>query len=523
MANLYEFIDTNEMPDMTIRLPDEAVNINGVFLDNEINGFTTVTVSGRDSLSYDITSENAGSSGTGEFFLGKRLESRNLTINFKLVTSSASDLIAKFTTLKTHLSGNLIVKFNDDINKYYKGTLSEIDNPPEGALTFVSSFEIYCADPICYSKNPKGPYTATKGADGRYSVTVVNEGNVNAPITMTATMNGENGYVGMYADYDITEIGNKEETDGVDYQQTETFLNTTTFNEGNWSNWSGTYTPDPRFDLSGTLAVSGATWQKGLRKATTGANTGLFNGGCKVYTLPADSEGEVGAKNFYAWWDTLFLAGKMGQTAVQDIVFWSENEIIARWYVLKTDKNGNSAVARAFYGDGNGGVKSVSKYNFSFKSSNLYKENSFSQNRGSMDFRKEGEKLRFYYSGKYPEVRVPAFKDKKITRVSIALANVSKRDGNQYVTHNAVKKFQIRKFKVDKWRDVPNRYSTGDVVKLTGADSKVYVNAMPKLTEKVDGSSLFTIPPGETTIYFQCSDWCTIPPTYEIEFQEANL
>lgn len=166
MANLYEFIDTNEMPDMTIRLPGEAVNVNGVFLDNAIGGFTTVTVSGRDSLSYDITSENAGSSGTGELFLGKRLESRNLTINFKLVTSSASDLIAKFTTLKTYLSGNLIVKFNDDINKYYKGTLSEIDNPPEGALTFVSSFEIYCADPICYSENPKGPYTATKGSDG---------------------------------------------------------------------------------------------------------------------------------------------------------------------------------------------------------------------------------------------------------------------------------------------------------------------------------------------------------------------
>ena len=45
MANLYRFIDTNEMPDMTIRLPDEAVNINSIFLDNEIDGFTTVTPS----------------------------------------------------------------------------------------------------------------------------------------------------------------------------------------------------------------------------------------------------------------------------------------------------------------------------------------------------------------------------------------------------------------------------------------------------------------------------------------------
>ena len=43
MANLYRFIDTNEMPDMTIHLPDEAVNINNVFLDNAIDGFTTAT------------------------------------------------------------------------------------------------------------------------------------------------------------------------------------------------------------------------------------------------------------------------------------------------------------------------------------------------------------------------------------------------------------------------------------------------------------------------------------------------
>ena len=522
MANLYEFIDTNEMPDMTIRLPDEAVSINGVFLDNEIGGFTTVTVSGRDSLAYDITSENVGSNGRGELFLGKRLESRNLTINFKLVTSSASDLIAKFTTLKSMLSGDLIVKFNDDINKYYKGTLSEIDNPPEGALTFVSSFEIYCADPICYSENPKGPYTATQGSDGRYSVTVVNEGNVNAPITMTATMNAENGYVGMYTDYDITEIGNKEEADGQDYQQTETFLDTTTFNEDNWSNWSGTYTPDHRFDLSGTLAVSGVAGQKGLQKETTGANTGLFNGGCKVYTLPADSEGKVGAKNFYAWWDTFFWAGKMGQTAVQDIIFWSSNEIIARWLVLKTDKNGNSAVCRASYNDG-AKIQSIPNYNFGFKSSHLNTQNPFSASRGSMDFLKEGAKLQFYYSGRYYAVNVPALADKKVTKVSIVLANYNKRTGNNYVTHNAIQRLQIRKLKVDKWRDVPNRYSDGDIVKMTGADSKVYVNGLPKLSEKVDGSNLFTIPPGETTIYFQCSDWCTTAPTYQIEFSEANL
>ena len=72
-------------------------------------------------------------------------------------------------------------------------------------------------------------------------------------------------------------------------------------------------------------------------------------------------------------------------------------------------------------------------------------------------------------------------------------------------------------------RDIKNRFQPRSVVKMTGSDSKVYVNDMPKLTEKVDGSNLFMVPPGETTVYFQCSDWCTTPPTYQIEFSEANL
>lgn len=501
-----------------IDLKVDDFSFSNLFVVNEVQ---------RPIYSVENTVESNGNLVNGSQLLASKISESKINMLVTLISDVLNDhnsIKQIEEVLKKYLPYRALAKisFSDDPDWYYLGKLdgdASINVIDENLGTLNLTFLV--PDGIKHAVNHKGPFTATQGSDGRYSVTVVNEGNVNAPITMTATMNAENGYVGMYTDYDITEIGNKEEADGQDYQQTETFLNTTTFNEGNWSNWSGIYTPDPRFDLSGTLAVSGVAGQKGLRKATTGANTGLFNGGCKVYTLPADSEGEVGAKNFYAWWDTFFWAEKMGQTAVQDIIFWSENEIIARWLVLKTDKNGNKARCSASYSDGNGGINQI--YSFDFTSSHLDAQNPFNQSRGSMDFRKEGESLRFYYSGRYKEVRVPELKDKKITRVSIALANIGKRDGNQYVTHNAVKEFQIRKFKVDKWRDVPNRYGTGDVVKLTGANSKVYVDGLPKLSEKVDGSNLFTIPPGETTIYFQCSDWCTTPPTYQIEFSEANL
>lgn len=520
MANLYRFIDTNEMPDMTIRLPDEAVNINSLFLDNEIDGFTTVTVSGRDSLSYDITSEKAGNSGTGELFLGKRLESRNLTINFKLVTSSASDLIAKFTTLKSMLSGDLIVKFNDDINKYYKGTLSEIDNPPEGALTFVSSFEIYCADPICYSENPKGPYTATKGADGRYSVTVTNEGNVDVPITMTAKMNAENGYIGMYTDYGITEIGNKEEDDTEDYVSATTILNTSNFSE--FTRYTGTNPENPAKGNTGIASLVNEDGVNYFRLQNPGTDNNYWHGGSYVFNFPADGTGHVGAKNVYCYFNAVLWSSLPGQTGQVQLLFTDANNNIVMGYDLfKDDTKGNTGTWVAFSGDGKGGVKQLEYHRF--PTSHLDSENMFNKPRGNCDIYKNGSTLRYYWNGAYKTFVVPEMENVEITKCYINFYQLGNRSGNKLMRYFDLRSMMIRNDSAEAIRNIKNRYQPRTKVKMTGADSKVYVNGLPKLSEKVDGSNLFTIPPGETTIYFQYSDWCTTAPTYQIEFSEANL
>ena len=43
---IYSFVDTNGCPSDTA-LPAEAMNFNGVFLENEIEGYRTLYVSGR--------------------------------------------------------------------------------------------------------------------------------------------------------------------------------------------------------------------------------------------------------------------------------------------------------------------------------------------------------------------------------------------------------------------------------------------------------------------------------------------
>ena len=46
---MYEFVDTDEMYTKTI-LPAEAMSYNGVFIENEIPGYRTLYVSGRELM-----------------------------------------------------------------------------------------------------------------------------------------------------------------------------------------------------------------------------------------------------------------------------------------------------------------------------------------------------------------------------------------------------------------------------------------------------------------------------------------
>ena len=134
--------------------------------------------------------------------------------------------------------------------------------------------------------------------------------------------------------------------------------------------------------------------------------------------------------------------------------------------------------------------------------------------------RKRGADITFYWFGSYPKITVPYLANKKVAKMYLNLYTLGSFPKMNYFDFRNVR---LVNDNATYNRDIKNRFPIGSKVKMTGADSKVYVDDLPKLTEKVDGSNLFMIPPGETTIYFQCSDWCTTPPTYQIEFTEANL
>lgn len=500
-----------------IDLKVDDFSFSNLFVVNEVQ---------RPIYSVENTVESNGNLVNGSQLLASKISESKINMLVTLISDVLNDhnsIKQIEEVLKKYLPYRALAKisFSDDPDWYYLGKLdgdASINVIDENLGTLNLTFLV--PDGIKHAVNPKGPFTATQGADGRYSVTVVNEGNVNAPITMTATMNAENGYVGMYTDYGVTQIGNKEEDDTEEYTQATTILNTTNFSE--FTRYTGTNPENAQKGNTGTAGIVNENGTNFFRLSNAGTNNGKWHGASYVYNFPADGTGHVGAKNVYCYFNAVFWASLMGQTGQFQVLFTDANNHLVMGYdIYKNDTKGNSGVWMALAGDGKGGVKNLRAN--TFQTSHLDKDNPFNYPRGHCDIYKNGAKLKFFWSGSYPEFTVPELKDVEITKCYINFYQYGSRSGNQLMRYFDLRSMMIRNDSAEAIRNIKNRYQPKTKVKMTGANSKVYVNGLPKLSEKVDGSNLFTIPPGETTIYFQCSDWCTTPPTYQIEFSEANL
>ena len=498
-----------------IDLKVDDFSFSNLFVVNEVQ---------RPIYSVENTVESNGNLVNGSQLLASKISESKINMLVTLISDVLNDhnsIKQIEEVLKKYLPYRTLAKisFSDDPDWYYLGKLdgdASINVIDENLGTLNLTFLV--PDGIKHAVNPKGPFTATRGADGRYSVTVINEGNVDAPITMTATMNAENGYIGMYTDYGVTEIGNKEEDDTEDYVSATALFNTTDI-LSKFTRYTGTNIENSSVSNSGTATnrtIGGKTF---LHLSDAGANNRSWHGASYVYNFPTDGVGNIGSINAYTYFNEVFWAGVLGQVGQTQVHFATEdNEFICGFHLSKSDTKGNTGNYYMRYRDSETTIKTFKSG--SFMTSHLDRENPFNLPRGHCDMRKRGAEITFYWFGGYPKVTAPYLANKKVAKMYINLYTLDNKPSMSYFDFRNVRLINDN---ATYNRDIKNRFQIGSKVKMTGANSKVYVDGLPKLSEKVDGSNLFTIPTGETTIYFQCSDWCTTPPTYQIEFSEANL
>lgn len=508
---MYAFVNTVNSGIVGTNLPTEAMSYNGVYLENEIDGYRTLSVTGRELMESEVTDQEIDGM-DGSYYKYKTTPTRTITVRYQLLARGSREFRDAFNKMNKLLSGEQVkVIFNDESDKYFIGTKTSNTQVDGGSNNVIGEIEIYCTDPRKYSTTEK-EFVATDGV-----LNIVNEGTVPVSVDYDITTKSETGYIGLVSKEGIMQYGKIEELDGETYKQSEWLASIDDFYKCS-DDIGGTDVMHPSYGTNGTLAEH--TWfdKKFIGLGSAGTKKGNANGGLRTLVLPADSSGDAsGAKNFYCWFHLCFYAGLMGQTGEMCINFLTEDDKFicgCNWY--KTDAIGNTGHYEIW---ANGKILK----NWEFTTSHLQAQNPFYYKWGSCDVLKEGANIRFFFWARYYNFYIPEIENMKCAKIQIAFKQWGDRSGNKVMSMMGFDVIDFEKMNVEKWKDIPNRYPTGTNITIDGKSSHVYVNGMSRPEDEVIGTQYFKAPVGTAEIKCTCSEWTKAQPIVKAKIREAWL
>lgn len=498
---MYNFIDITEQQEGST-LPSEALSINGKYIENEIPGYRTLKVEGRESLESEISSIQVGSR-NGEYYQGKRDVTREITVTYQMLSKSVEEFRTRFNKLCGMLDfeqAQLI--FYDEQDKYYTGTKSTVDEPEGGKLNVVSSFTIFCADPYKYA------LVESKAINnGQNTITINNSGTKPIPISADVVMNSDNGYFALVIGEDYWQIGKPEEVDGTIQE-----MSTTLF--------------DDHFNVDRGWSVN-----NGVTPPVTSEQ--LQNGSIN-YTQESENEGYVGVSNYgsgTSW---------HGASISKDNIYDENRELASNWRatwrfdfnmvggynddpeggvghqsVTFSDEEGNIIVSVVFEDNNPSRVISdmavyVGKQRvWDTKNTNLFYVTGRGDDGPCVVVEKIEDQInvRFSYAdiNKSFTTQSPEAKLKKITWYAAAYKDYKN------MRNNFLRAINVVKHNVQHFDDIPNYFSSGDKVELEGETGKVFINGTYNVDVVDMGSKTLMLPPGQHTIGIAKSTFASVP------------
>lgn len=512
---MYNFVDTVSRSAGSTALPNEAVSINGQFIENVVPGYRTLQVTGRELMEAEITDQEIGNT-DGTYYREKRFPTRAIVVTYQLLGKSPTEFRARFNALNKILNQEQVkLIFNDEPDKYFVGTKSEVGDVDGGLLNATGEFTFYCTDPRKYSTTEK-TFAAT-AVNGVLETTIINNGSVPVPVDYEIIHRHENGYVGIVSEYGAIQLGSVEECDGVIRQKSQVlfdYRNPTAFG----AMTDGVGTTFGNYPMNGSFKTSTVNGKQWLALDTIG-NGSSWHGAGKRIILPADSNGEVGAQNFYVQAKVWFETGLSNQTGLMELaVADSSGALIASLRVTKYDLGSNNAYAIF-------GIRGSDGTNWEKQRLHFIPawDGVTTQDKGHIYIKKSGELFEFYFGGGKYQFRVPSAAEKKAHSVTIFSGQHGTVPKDMLVTRMYWDYLFFQKNNVNYWVDVPNRYRSGSKIFVDGSESKIYVDGVISMDDEALGSKYFLAPPGETKVRFYHSSFSSPGPTVNCKIQEAYI
>lgn len=509
---MYNFRDTTIQAEAgSSPLPAEAMQINGEYIENLIDGYRTLYVTGRELLESDITEIQIGTA-DGSDYQSKRNTPRTITVGYQLLSASPEEFREKFNELSKILDQEQArLVFYDEPDKYFIGTKSEVGDVGSGKLNVTSEFSFYCCDPCKYSMTEK-TFQADLNDEGAMEVTIQNEGTEECAVNYTITHNHENGFVGIVSEYGAMQYGKIDEVDTVTLQKSEELFRYRNPSEfGAMTNGQGILTEN--FPKNGTWRTQTEGGKQWLAVDSVGSGSS-WHGASKMVTLPQDSSGSNVAQNFYAQTKVWFETGRTDQTGLVEFVVGDESgQHLASIHILKSVTNANTATVVIK-------IRNTEKWQLNFTPNT---QSFMTRDKGQLYIKKSGSLFEFYVGGGKYQFRDSSAASLRAKTVTIFLGQWGTRGGGNIVTRMYFDYLFFRKDNVSYIKDVPNRYASGDVMYVNGTEGKMYVNGVNCVQDEILGTQYFKVPPGETKVQFLYSSFSDPPPTITASITEVYI
>lgn len=549
---MYPFHDTTPGLILVNERPPEAMSYDGVFLEDEIEGYQTLSVSGREAVDVDVVEDIIGQN-DGTVFRSKRYLPRTLKVQYQLRAASNAAFRAAYNKLNRLLrKEEARVIFQDEQDKYFIGTRAKVDEVPAGVNSVVGVIEIYCADPFKYAVVPK-VVEAVEDSQGIMHAEIINEGAVPAVLDYRFGFETDNGYIGIASETGAMEFGCKDEMDGRDYSQWETvaslndFLNAPDDTSSAESPlFAYTEVAYPFVFFNGSIINTPSNVHNNqvfmnLRKYGKNMAIDADSGGystdtlnlniegkklnvcCRTVEIKADSEGEQATKSAYLDILADFRINSASQTGFMWVGLLDEDRKAicgvsveksaagTKYAEVKFTRNNSSYTS---YGNG--------KFNAADYDGNPMCGRLKGYGHLAIDYQNSNAK--YLFNGAWHQMYDTANEGKKIKYVQAVCGQYVKSGpmANRLADHLGFYKIELIK-KVGKWEDVRNTYSPGDEIFILGAQGKIRMNGINRPDLELLGSEYFKAPVGESRIELGYSSWIERNPDCQITVHEAWL
>lgn len=555
---MYNFVDTNGYAEGTA-LPSEALKINGAYLENKVTGYRTLYVKGREMLAPDIETYETGVR-DGSTLQSKRFPARTITVGYQLIASSAEAFRAAFNALNAALDveeAELI--FADEPDKFFIGTPFGRGDVPAGRNAITGEFDILCADPFKYSCTE---YEVTPTLDDGTTFAIQYNGTYRSYPTLVAefadedddttgglTGNGDCGYVAFLSDdAAIIQLGDPDEPDTEDYAKSQTLTKQifTSYNATVAAKWpiNTGRTSSSAVTATGTVVVGKDAENIRMLVANSYGTGTEWHGPSITRTIPADASGHVGAKNFRLSYKQRMCMGQGKKDTKQRGLFQcllvnvsgSKRTIVAGLSVNK-NKTGKQALLKLYvngktvhtqyidltYHNKYFGYKKVVTEKIK-KKGKVIKKKRIIQPALSSTIRKYGKTVTFNIGGIKKAFKVSAIANTEVHEITFLMGKYA---SVTPLTYNGLFWAKFISDSCETFRDIPNKFSAGDVVEADCEDGEIYLNdaRAPELGALGNDWETFYLEPGANQIGVVWSDWVPAgsAPNCKIRYREVFL